>query len=78
MQLRWPAHLVFPEFLYATSNLAQRVSTATGADLKHANGVLANMQKLAKNGGAKLKTYPLKGQPLFASYFDASLGSLQP
>ena len=74
MQLRWPAHLVMPEYLFATSDLAQRVSKCTFADLKHANNVLKQMKESAEKGEATLSIKPLKGSPMFISFFDASLG----
>eukprot|EP00435_Cladocopium_sp_Y103_P070035 s255_g34.t1 len=75
MQLRWPAHFVMPEFLYRTSELAQRVSTATGGDLKYANKLLESMKAAASRGEALTKIHPLKGELVFVSYFDASLGT---
>jgi uncharacterized protein with von Willebrand factor type A (vWA) domain len=68
MQLRWPAHLVMPEFLFATSDLAQRVSQSTFSDLKHASHVLKQMKAAAENGEASLSIRPLKGTPLFVSF----------
>ena len=75
MQMRRPSHYVMPEFLYRTSELAQRVSIATGGDLKYANKLLESMKLAAKKGEALTKIYPLKGDPVFVSYFDASLGT---
>ena len=75
MQLRWPAHLVMPEFLYRTSYLAQAVSGAKGSDLAYANKMLGEMKEAAKRGEALVKIQPLKGKPMFVSYFDASLGT---
>ena len=74
MQLRWPAHLVMPEFLFSTSDLAQRVTKSTFSDLKHANGILKQMKEAAKKGQASLTIQSFKGPPLFVTYFDASLG----
>ena len=74
MQLRWPAHLVMPEFLYKTSTLAQTVSRAKGKDLVQANQVLSQMQEAAKTGGAINVLYPVEKKALFVSFFDASLG----
>ena len=74
MQLRWPAHLVMPGFLYVTSALAQQVSTCCNRDLKKANEVLKSMTEEASKGGAQVKTQKLDGEVLFVSYFDASLG----
>ena len=75
MQLRWPAHFVMPEFLFRTSELAQRVSMATGNDLKYANKLLEGMKSAALRGEALTKIHPLKGDLIFVSYFDASLGT---
>ena len=75
MQLRWPAHLVMPEFLYVTSAMAQKVTSATVADLVEGNKVLKTMKDSAKTGGARITIRPLHGDPMFVSYFDASLGS---
>ena len=47
MQLRWPDHLVMPEFLFSTSDLAQRVTKSTFSDLKHANGILKQVKEAA-------------------------------
>ena len=74
MQLRWPAHLVMPEFLYRVSAFSQAVSTARGKDLAMANAVLAQMKQAAASGAATNVLYPVGGTPLFVSYFDASLG----
>ena len=75
MQLRWPAHLVMPEFLYVTSAMAQKVTSACVADLMEGNKVMKNMKEAAKSGGAQVTIRPLCGKPMFVSYFDASLGS---
>ena len=75
MQLRWPAHLVMPEFLYVTSAMAQKVTSACVADLVEGNKVMKNMKEAAKSGGAQVTIRPLCGKPMFVSYFDASLGS---
>ena len=75
MQLRWPAHLVMPEFLYVTSAMAQKVTSACVADLVEGNKVLKSMKEAAKSGGAQITIRPLRGDPMFVSYFDASLGS---
>ena len=75
MQLRWPAHFVMPEFLFRTSELAQRVSSACGGDLSYANKLLGLMKAAAARGEALTKIHPLKGDPVFVSYFDASLGT---
>ena len=57
-----------PEFLFATSDLAQRVSQSTFSDLKHASHVLKQMKAAAENGEASLSIRPLKGTPLFVSF----------
>lgn len=75
MQLRWPAHLVLPEFLYRVSELAQRISEAKGADLKYGNKLLKSMKDTATQGKAKSKIPQMNGPPLLVSYFDASLGT---
>ena len=75
MQLRWPAHYVMPEFLFRSSELAQRVSSATGGDLKYANKLLESMKAAAERGEALCKIHPLSGDPVVVSYFDASLGN---
>ena len=77
MQLRWPAHLVMPEFLYRVSVLSQLVATATGKDLINANQLLAQMLNAAKEGGAKNVLRLIRGTPVFVSYFDASLGKTE-
>ena len=74
MQLRWPAHFVMPEFLYKTSDLAQRVSGALGRDLRHANLVLKHMKEAAVTGNARIELAGFQGKPIFVTYFDASLG----
>ena len=48
MQLRWPAHLVMPEFLYVTSAMAQKVTTATFADLVEGIKVLKTHEGFCK------------------------------
>ena len=75
VQLRWPAHLVMPEFLYVTSAMAQKVTSACVADLVEGNKVLKTMKEAAKSGGAPITIRPLHGDVMFVSYFDASLGS---
>eukprot|EP00434_Breviolum_minutum_P025436 symbB.v1.2.022474.t1/scaffold1996.1/size93170/9 len=75
MQLRWPAHLVMPEFLYVTSAMAQKGTSACVADLVEGNKVLKTMKEAAKSGGAQITIRPLHGDVVFVSYFDASLGS---
>lgn len=57
MQLCWPSHHVLPEFLYRTSNLAQRASEAKGGDLKYANKILKGMKEVAQQGKAKMKIF---------------------
>ena len=47
-QLRWPAHLVLPEFLF--DFLSQRVGQATVGDLKMANALRDKMVQGAKEG----------------------------
>ena len=74
VQLRWPAHLVMPEFLYVTSAMAQKVTSACVADLVEGNKVLKTMKEAAKSGGAPITIRPLHGDVMFVSY-DASLGS---
>ena len=74
MQLRWPAHFVMPEFLYKTSDLAQRVSGACGRDLRDANLVLKHMKEAASTGKARIELTGLQGKPILVTYFDASLG----
>ncbi|CAE7228738.1 RE1, partial [Symbiodinium sp. CCMP2456] len=73
-QLRWPAHLVLPEFLYDVSSLAQRVGKACGRDLEEANGVLREMKAAASQGQAKLHVAGVGDHPVLVTYFDASLG----
>ena len=74
MKMRWPVQHVLPEYMYKISALAQRVTKATHEDVKEANSLLAEMQELARNGGAKLQYRPLEGEICFVTYFDASLG----
>ena len=74
MKMRWPAQHVFPEFMYRISSLAQRVGTASYDDMKEAHALCAEMRLAAEQGQAKLVYRPLKGEPMFVSYFDAALG----
>ena len=74
MQMRWPAQRVLPEYMYIISHLAQKVTSAVGADAKKANEVLTKMKKSAENGEAALRYRRLHGKLLVVSYFDASLG----
>lgn len=64
-----------PEFLYVTSAMAQKVTSACVADLVEGNKVLKTMKEAAKSGGAPITIRPLHGDVMFVSYFDASLGS---
>ena len=64
-----------PEFLFRTSELAQRVSTATGNDLKYTSKLLEDMKAAALRGEALTKIHPVKSDLIFVSYFDASLGT---
>ena len=73
-QLRWPVHLVLPEFLFQVSSLAQKVGNAKVKDLLAANELLGQVQAVARQGLALLKFQGLRGEPLLVSYFDASLG----
>ncbi|CAE7531744.1 RE1, partial [Symbiodinium necroappetens] len=73
-QLRWPVHLVMPEFLYSVSALAQRVSKAQVKDLRQARDTLKEVQQAAARGQAVLKFERLKKDALLVSFFDASLG----
>ena len=77
MQLRWPSHLVMPEFLYRVSALSQNVAKAKGKDLVQANSLLSLMKAAAAKGEAKNVLHPIHGEPLFVSYFDASLGKTE-
>ena len=52
-----------------------QVTTATFADFAEGNKVLRTMKDSAKAGGARVTIRPLQGDPMFVSYFDASLGS---
>lgn len=74
MQMRWPAQHVLPEYMFVISHLAQRVTSAVGADAKKANDVLAKMRRSAENGKAVLRYRKLQGKLMVVSYFDASLG----
>ena len=73
-QLRWPVHLVMPEFLFSVSAMAQRVGKATLEDLKTANGVLKAMQEAARHGQARLTAQGPSQRPVLVTFFDASLG----
>ncbi len=74
MQLRWPAQHVLPERLYAVSQLAQVVTQATMAHARTANKLLKEFKALAEQGLMELRYYPLQGDPVIVSFFDASLG----
>ena len=74
MQLRWPAQHVLPERLYAVSQLAQVVTQATMAHARAANKLLKEFKALAEQGLMELRYYPLQGDPVIVSFFDASLG----
>ena len=67
-RLRWPAQQVFPEQLFAVSDLAQCVTTATMAHARKANKLLEVFQVAAKEGLMEFEQFEL------VSFFDASLG----
>ena len=73
-QLRWPAHLVLPEFLF--DFLAQRVGQATVGDLKMANALRDKMVQGAKEGRDRqgFSFVLFRGDPWMATFFDASFG----
>ena len=73
-QLRWPVHLVMPEFLFSVSSLAQRVGQAQMKDLMWAGEILKEIQHAARQGQAVLPFRALKQDLVLVSYFDASLG----
>ncbi|CAE7928562.1 RE1, partial [Symbiodinium sp. KB8] len=73
-QLRWPVHLVMPEFLFGVSALAQRVAQARVKDLTSAGELLLEVQQAARKGQAVLPFKALKQDLVLVSYFDASLG----
>ena len=73
-QLRWPVHLVMPEFLYSVSALAQRVSKAQVKDFRQARDTLKEVQQAATRGQAILKFERLQKDAILVSFFDASLG----
>ena len=73
-QLRWPVHLVMPEFLFGVSALAQRVAQAQVKDLLAAGELLSEIQQAARGGQAVLPFKALKQDLVLVSYFDASLG----
>ena len=73
-QLRWPVHLVCPEFLFRVSALAQRVSGAKLSDLADCTTLLSDLQDAARQGRALLKLRGISGDPILISFFDASLG----
>ena len=73
-QLRWPVHLVLPEFLFQVSSLAQKVGNPKVKDLLAANELLTQVQAVARQGLALLRLQGLRGEPLLVTYFDASLG----
>ena len=75
-QIRWPVHLVMPEFLFSVSALAQRVSSATTADLGAAATTLSEVQQAARQGQALLRFSALRGKLTLVSFFDASLGKV--
>ena len=74
MQMRWPAQHVVPELMSTISLLAQRTTRATYADLKKANSVLEQMKLIAGNGQAKITYHRIPDDPMFITFFDASLG----
>lgn len=74
MQLRWPAQHVLPECLFQVSSLAQKVTTATQADVREANKLLEDYKVMAQKGLMELRYFPLTGAPFIISFFDAGLG----